>query len=76
MIVLRRPGPAEISAADAYIFRLVRQALVGREAAPCACYVVGPHGIRAVPEREEQPASDVEQDDGQGQYLGHRRRGN
>jgi hypothetical protein len=26
MIVLRRPGPAEIGEADAYIFRLVRQA--------------------------------------------------
>jgi hypothetical protein len=48
MIVLRRPGPAEISEADAYIFRLVRQALVGREAAPWAFYVVGPDGIRDV----------------------------
>jgi hypothetical protein len=42
------PGRAEISEADAHIFRLVRQALVGREAAPWAFYVVGPDGIRDV----------------------------
>ena len=52
MIVLRRPGPAEISEADAYIFRLVRQAAVGRETAPWAFHVVGPDGIREVTERE------------------------
>src|SRR5580693_6556881 len=52
MIVLRRPGPAEISEADAYIFRLVRQAAIGREAAPWAFHVVGPDGIREVTERE------------------------
>jgi len=48
MIVLRRPGPAEISEADAYIFRLVRQALVGRQAPPYVFYVVGPEGRREV----------------------------
>jgi hypothetical protein len=52
MIVLRRPGPAEISEADAYIFRLLRQAPVGRETAPWASYVVGPDGIREVTEHE------------------------
>jgi hypothetical protein len=52
MIVLRRPGPAEISEADAYIFRLVRQAAIGRETAPWAFHVVGPDGIREVTERE------------------------
>jgi hypothetical protein len=41
MIVLRRPGPAEISEADAYIFRLVRQAAIGRETAPWTFHVVG-----------------------------------
>lgn len=46
MIVLRRPGSAEISEADAYIFRLVRQAAIGRETAPWAFHVVGPNGIR------------------------------
>jgi hypothetical protein len=34
MIVLHRPGAAEISEADAYISRLVRQASAGRKAAP------------------------------------------
>ena len=52
MIVLRRPGPAEISEADAYVFRLVRQAAIGREAAPWTFHVVGPDGIREVTERE------------------------
>ena len=52
MIVLRRPGPAEISEADAYIFRLVRQAAIGRETAPWTFHVVGPDGIREVPEHE------------------------
>ncbi len=52
MIVLRRPGPTEISEADAYIFRLVRQAAIGRETAPWAFHVVGPDGIREVTERE------------------------
>jgi hypothetical protein len=48
MIVLRRPGPAEISEADACIFRLVRQAATGRETAPWTFHVVGPDGIREV----------------------------
>lgn len=48
MIVLRRPGPAELSKADAYIFSLVRQAAAGRETAPWVFYVVGPEGIREV----------------------------
>ena len=52
MIALRRPGPAEISEADAYIFRLVRQAVIGRETAPWTFHVVGPDGIREVTERE------------------------
>jgi hypothetical protein len=52
MIVLRRPGPAEISEADAYIFRLVRQAAIGRETAPWAFYVAGPDRVRKVTERE------------------------
>ncbi len=50
MIVLRRPGPAELSKADAHIFSLVRQAAVGRETAPWAFYVVGQEGIREVTE--------------------------
>jgi hypothetical protein len=52
MIVLRRPGPAEISEADAYIFRLVLQAAAGRETAPWTFHVVGPDGIREVTEHQ------------------------
>jgi hypothetical protein len=52
MIVLRRPGSVEISEADAYIFRLVRQAAISRETAPWTFHVVGPDGIREVTERE------------------------
>lgn len=54
MIVLRRLGSARISEADGYIFRLVRQAVVGRETAPWAFYLVGPDGIREVTEDESQ----------------------
>jgi hypothetical protein len=56
MIVLRRPGLATISQADGYIFRLVRQALVDRETAPWAFYLVGPDGIREVTEDEANKA--------------------
>ena len=52
MIVLRRPASAKISEADAYIFRLVRQAAIGRETALWAFYLVGPAGIREVTEEE------------------------
>jgi len=45
MLVLRRPGAAEISGADAYIFGLVRQASAGRKTAPWTFHLVGPHGI-------------------------------
>jgi hypothetical protein len=45
MLVLRRPGAAEISEADAYIFGLVRQASAGRKTAPWTFHLVGPHGI-------------------------------
>jgi len=55
MIVLRRPGPAEISDADAYIYRLVRQAAIGRETAPWTFHVVGPDGIREVTDHEAAP---------------------
>jgi hypothetical protein len=54
MVVLHRPGPAEISEADAYIFRLVCQAAVGRETAPWSFYVVGPDGIQEVTEERHK----------------------
>lgn len=50
MIVLRRPDEAEISEADAHIFRLVRQATAGRKTMPWAFHVVGPGGIWQVTE--------------------------
>jgi hypothetical protein len=50
MIVLRRPDSTNISEADGYIFRLVRQAAVGRVTSPWAFYLVGPDGIRQVTE--------------------------
>ena len=53
MIVLRRPGPAEISEADTYIFGLVRQAAACRETAPWTFHVAGPDGTRDVTEHEE-----------------------
>ena len=57
MIVLRRPGPTEISEADAYIFRLVCQAVIGRETAPWTFHVVGPDGIQEVTEHEASQAT-------------------
>jgi hypothetical protein len=36
MIVLRRPGPMQISEADTYIFRMVRQACADQKTAPQA----------------------------------------
>ncbi len=50
MIVLRRPGPVQITEADAYIFRMVRQACAGQQAAPWAFHVVGPGGTREITE--------------------------
>ena len=55
MIVLRRPGPPEISEADGYIFRLVRQAAIGRETASGTFHVVGPDGIREITEHGTRP---------------------
>ena len=55
MIVLRRPGPAEISEADAYIFGLVRQAAACRETAAWTFHVAGPDGTWEVTEHEDPP---------------------
>ena len=51
------PGPTEISEADAYIFRLVCQAVIGRETAPWTFHVVGPDGIQEVTEYEASQAT-------------------
>jgi hypothetical protein len=52
MIVLRRPGSSKISEPDGYIFRLVRQAAIGRVTATWAFYLVGLDGIQEVTEGE------------------------
>jgi hypothetical protein len=46
LVVLRRPAPAAISEADAYIFRLVCEAATDRQTAPWRFYVTGPDGAR------------------------------
>jgi hypothetical protein len=46
LVVLRRPAPAEISEADACIFRVVCEAATARETAPWRFYVTGPEGER------------------------------
>jgi len=46
LVVLRRPAPAVISEADAYVFRLVCEAAAARETAPWRFYVTGPDGAR------------------------------
>lgn len=46
LVVLRRPAPAAISEADAYVFRLVCEAVAGRKTAPWTFYVAGPDGAR------------------------------
>ncbi len=52
MIVLHRTGPMQISEADAYIFRLVRQACADRKTAPWAFHVVGPGGTQEITEQQ------------------------
>lgn len=63
LVVLRRPGPAAISEADAYIFRQVCEAAAGRQTAAWTFYVTGPDGARQCsrqpaqrPQRPERPA--------------------
>jgi hypothetical protein len=46
LVVLRRPGPAVISQADAYLFRMVCEAVTGRETAPWTFYVTTPERAR------------------------------
>jgi hypothetical protein len=46
LVVLRRPAPAAISQADAYVFRLVCEAVACRKTAPWTFHVAGPDGAR------------------------------
>src|SRR5260370_28154735 len=50
LVVLRRPGSAEISDADKYVFRVMCEAAAGRKTAPCAFYVTGPERVQEVTE--------------------------
>ena len=57
LIVLRRPGPATISDADTYIFRVMREAAADRETTPWAFYVTGPDGVQQVTDYDADPPS-------------------
>ena len=46
LVVLRRPGPARVSDADRYIFRLLCEAAARRDTIRWAFYVVTPPGIQ------------------------------
>ena len=46
LVVLRRPAPPALSAADAYIFRLVCAAATERDTAPWTFCVTGPGGAK------------------------------
>ena len=46
LVVLRRPAPAAISEADAYVFRLLCEATAPGQTAPWRFYVTGPDGAR------------------------------
>ncbi len=52
LVVLQRPGPAEISDADRYIFRVMCQAAAGLQTMPWAFYVTGPDGVQQVTEHD------------------------
>ena len=46
LVVLHRPGPARVSDADRYIFRLLCEAAARRDTIRWAFYVVTPPGIQ------------------------------
>ena len=50
LVVLRRPGPTEISEADQYIFRAMCEAAAGCKTVPWVFYVTGPGGAQEVTE--------------------------
>lgn len=45
-VVLRRPGPPKLSAADRRIFRLIRNVAAARDTVPWSFYISGPDGFR------------------------------
>jgi hypothetical protein len=59
LVVLQRPGPANISDADKYIYRVMREAAAGLQTAPWAFYVTGPDGVQQVTEYNAEPQPDL-----------------
>jgi hypothetical protein len=53
LVVLRRPGPADVSCADKYIFRAICESIADRKPASWAFYVTGPDGVQEVTEHQE-----------------------
>jgi hypothetical protein len=52
LVALRRPGPAKISDADRYIFRVMCEAAAGRQTMPWAFYVTGLDGVQELTEHD------------------------
>ena len=50
--MLQRPGPAQISNADKYIYRVMYEAAADLQTAPWAFYVTGPDGVQQVTEHD------------------------
>jgi hypothetical protein len=48
LLILLRPGPAEIGEVDRYVFRVMCQSMAGRETGPWSFYVTGPDGAHKV----------------------------
>ena len=59
LVVLRRPGPAEISNADKYIYRVMREAAAGLQTAPWAFYETEPNGVQQVTEHNADLQPDL-----------------
>ena len=59
LVVLRRPGSAEVSNADKYIYRVMRESAVGLQTAPWAFYVTGPDGVQRVTEHNADLQPDL-----------------
>jgi hypothetical protein len=59
LVVLHRPGPARVSDADRYIFRLLCEAAARRDTIRWAFYVVTPPGIQKLERQGEIIASGI-----------------
>jgi hypothetical protein len=59
LVVLRRPGPAEISDADKYIFRVMCEAAARLQIMPWVFYVTTPDGVQQVMEHDADLQPDL-----------------